>query len=445
MQPLAEIPVDPGAARVHEQGWQSWSPSTTYRLGQRPYRPVSERARLLCYRPEVTSPPDAFWGEGLLAIDPGGGPVHVVAAADPAVAVPSIRATLAGDRLVVAADGPVEQRTDAGPGGIEGALARWAADLARRAGVRAVRRAPVVWCSWYQYFTQVTEADVLENLDAMDELALPIEVVQVDDGYQAGIGDWLTPSGRFSSLSGLAGRIRERGRRAGIWIAPFLAGARSDLAARNPAWLVRGPDGTPAHAGHNWGQDLFTLDVTHPGAAAWLTEVLATFRGMGFDYFKIDFAYAGALPGRRHADLPPLAAYRRGLALIREAIGPEPYLLGCGAPMLPSVGLVDAMRVSPDTGPAYEPRGGDLSQPSQRAAALTGRARAFMQGRFWINDPDCLIARPGVERREAWAEHVARWGGLRASSDRLRSLDGWGLETTRRLLASSPTEPFVPA
>jgi len=37
---------------------------------------------------------------------------------------------------------------------------------------------------------------------------------------------------------------------------------------------------------------------------------------------------------------------------------------------------------------------------------------------------------------------VERFGGLRGSSDRLASLDEWGLETTRRLLRPSSTEPF---
>jgi alpha-galactosidase len=128
--------------------------------------------------------------------------------------------------------------------------------------------------------------------------------------------------------------------------------------------------------------------------------------------------------------------------LIREAIGPGATLLGCGAPILPSVGLYDAMRVSPDVAPLYEPAEGDLGAPSQLSAVHTGRARAFQHGRFWINDPDCLIVRPEVERREDWAEHVERFGGLRASSDRLDSLDSWGLETTRRLLRQSPSEPF---
>ncbi len=436
---VAEVPVEEARARVHEHGWQSWSPTATYALGQRPHRPHGERTRQISYRPDRSAPAEAFQGEGLLAVDPGdGGPVRVFAAPDPITEVPSIRAVAHGDRVVVQADGRVEQLADAGPGGIDGALGRWADAYAARAGVPPPRPAPTIWCSWSHYYAKVTEADVLENLDAIDELDLPVDVVQLDDGYEAEIGDWRTLSGRFASLAGLVGRIRERGRRAGIWIAPFLVGARSALRAEHPDWLVGGAD-----AGFNWDQELSALDVTHPDAAAWLAGSLAAFRDAGIDFFKADFLYAGALDGRRHQDVPGLEAYRHGLELIRMAIGPDAYLLGCGAPVLPSVGRFDAMRVSPDVAPAYEPGGGDLSRPSQRAAVLTGAARAFQHGRFWVNDPDCLIARPAVERREQWAEHVERYGGLRGSSDRLRDLDDWGLETTRRLLASPPP-PDVP-
>jgi alpha-galactosidase len=468
---VAVVRVDPATARVYEHGWQSWTPTTAYGLQQPAYRPSSETRRVLCYRPERVPPPIGFQGEGLLAVDPGdGGPVLVVATLDASVHMPSIRAEHRQGRVVVAADGPVERvefevpepvaagdpdpgdpdpdgpgpgqaGTGTGASGDGGAgrlgrlgtaLAAWADRYTERAAVPPPRPAPTVWCSWYHYFTGVTEGDMLENLDAMDELDLPVEVVQLDDGYQAEIGDWLELSGRFSSLHELVDRIRQRGRRAGIWVAPFLVGERSRLAAEHPDWLVR-----DAGAGRNWDQELRALDVTHPDAAGWLGEVFTTLAGMGIDYFKIDFVYAGALEGGRHGHADGLAAYRRGVELIREAIGPDAYLLGCGAPILPSVGLVDAMRISPDTAPAYEPQGADLSQPSQRAAVLTGRARQWQHGRFWVNDPDCLLVRPAVERREAWAAHVAEVGGLVASSDRLRDLDQWGLETTRRQLRAA--------
>lgn len=214
---------------------------------------------------------------------------------------------------------------------------------------------------------------------------------------------------------------------------------RSRIYQDHPEWLLGG-----ARAGFNWKAEQAVLDVTHPGAEEYLRTVFCTLRRMGIDYFKLDFLYAGALAGRRADDsVTPLAAYRHGMEMIREAIGPDSYLLGCGAPILPSVGLVDAMRVSPDTAPRYEPDGGDLSMPSQRAAALTGRARAWQHGRFWANDPDCLIVRPEVQRRDAWAVHIDRYGGLRSSSDRLRDLDDWGLSTTRRLLRRTPVRPFT--
>jgi alpha-galactosidase len=442
MERICEIDVDRQEALVHEHGWQSWSPTMSYRVHERSYRAASERERIMGSRAET--PAGFFQGEGLLAIQSSSkGPVHIFSALGTAE-VPSIRAELRGDRLHVSADGPVERSTDEAGGGIDSALARWADRFAGRAGVTSIRRAPAVWCSWYHYFTAVTPLDMLENLEAMDRLGLPVEVVQLDDGYQSAIGDWLSLSHGFRSLQELVRCIRATGRRMGIWVAPFLVGSRSDVAARHADWLVRRA-GPPVDAGYNWEQDLFALDVTHPAVRAHLADVFSTMRGWGIDYFKIDFIYAGALPGERHEDLPAIEAYRSGMALIRESIGDDAYLLGCGAPILPSVGLVDAMRISPDTAPIAEPPASDLGKPSSRSAIVTGVGRAFQHARFWVNDPDCLIVRPQVVERERWAAHVERFGGLRASSDRLADLDDWGLDVTRRLLSRSPAAPFIPS
>src|SRR2546429_245082 len=162
---------------------------------------------------------------------------------------------------------------------------------AGRAGTRPV---PIRWTSgpatvppgrssWYYYFTDVAEADILENVAAIDKLDLPIDVIQIDDGWQSELGDWLTLSGRFASLSDVTGRVRDTGRRTGIWVAPFMVGRRSQVFQEHPDWLIDG-----VSAGHNWDQDLFGLDLTHPGVQDYLRRTFTMLREVGIDYFKID-------------------------------------------------------------------------------------------------------------------------------------------------------------
>ncbi len=49
------------------------------------------------------------------------------------------------------------------------------------------------WCSWYHYFENVREIDIRKNLSAAADW--PIEVFQVDDGFQSSVGDWLSHLG----------------------------------------------------------------------------------------------------------------------------------------------------------------------------------------------------------------------------------------------------------
>jgi alpha-galactosidase len=293
--PLIEIGVDPEKARVHEHGWQSWTPTTTYRLGEPPHRPTNHHRRVMGWRAERVAPADAYQGEGLLVVDPGGGsPVHRFAVFDPRGAVPSIRAEGSGDRMSVSATGPV--RHDRCPDGVQAALGGWAEELAMAAGLGpgSLRAAPTMWCSWYGYWQAITDRVILANVEEIERLDLPVDVVQIDDGYQAEIGDWLQSAPSFGSLRALADELLARGRRVGIWTAPFLVGERSELARRRPEWLVGGTD-----LGSHWNQRLFALDVTHPAAADHLRSVFAGLRDIGIDVFKLDFLYGGAIAGRR--------------------------------------------------------------------------------------------------------------------------------------------------
>jgi alpha-galactosidase len=426
-----DLVIDARVARVYEHGWQSWSPTGTYDASGTSARPEHTWQHLMRFRPGAALPSRGFQGEGLLVVDPGTGePSRLYAANDPTVDVPTIRARLQHGRFLVASDRPAEVVISFAES-IGAALEQYGDSARLQAGI-PLRRPPRVWCSWYEYFLDVTDADVIENLEAIDRLDLPVDVLQIDDGWQAAVGDWEELSSRFSSMRDLASRIQDAGRRAGIWVAPFTVAEHSAMAADHPEWLMDG-------GGTNWGGRLSGLDLTNPGARSHLRRVFEELREAGFGYFKLDFLFTGALPGSRHADLTDVQAYRSGLSLVREAVGDEAYLLGCGAPILPSIGLVDAMRVSPDT---FHPDGGEIG------AVLRGRpaveARAWQQGRLWVNDADCLVVRPSFARREEWAGVVERLGGLRSFSDRVSTLDRWGLETVRRLLASPPEPvPFA--
>jgi alpha-galactosidase len=427
---IDDLPVS-RSARVYAEGWQSWSPTTWYEHGTPAHRPAEEWQHLMRFRPGTPLPDEGVQGEGLLVVDPGdGAPARVYCTFDATSEVPSIRAGWRGDRIVVRAAVPVEQWTSDGappeashhPAHAHPALARFGERFGTATGARVETIVPRVWCTWYRYFEDVTSADVEENLRAIEESELPVDVVQIDDGWSLGTGEWTKPNPRFGSLVDAIAAIRDSGRRAGIWLAPFSVGSRSDVAQRHPDWLT-GP------AGHNWGDDLLGLDLTHPGVRAYLEAVFSRLRDLGVEYLKLDFLYSGAVPGARHDHVTPIEAYRSGLALVRDVMGEDAYLLGCGAPILPSVGLVDAMRVSPDT---FHEGGEDGSEGLRGRMSL--EARAWQHGRLWTNDPDCLVARPRFALRDEWADVVLAAPGVRGFSDRIAELDDHGVDLVRRLL-----------
>lgn len=404
--------------------------------------PASERLRTHFHRPGLAPAPGWPWRAegGLLAVDPGdGGPVRLLAPENPE-SVPVLLARPAGERaVVVAADRPCSVTEHPGP--LETALEDWAAGWGLRLGFTAGGPAPSGWCSWYGY-QRAFDLDVLAaNLDVMETAGLPVDVVQLDDGWQRSLGDW-EPAARFPALDALAGRVADRGRALGLWLTPFTADVRSRVVAEHPGWWIPGvtaPFGTEA--------DMRVLDVTVPAARDHLAAVIRRLTASA-RWLKLDFLYAGALDGPRHRETGGLTAYREGLAVIREAAAPGTFLVGCGAPLLASAGgCLDAVRTSPDTAGTFQPAGGDLTQPAGRSAVEAGRARAYLHGRALRADPDCIIARPSAERREELAAHVASLpGGLRVSGDPLPGLDGWGLETTHRLLSQAPgTAPASPA
>ena len=209
-------------------------------------------------------------------------------------------------------------------------LERWAERVGRVGGARVDAPYQVGWCSWYQYFHDVTEADITANLARADQW--PFEVFQVDDGFQAAVGDWLETNDRFpSDLSGLASSIRASGRTPGLWLAPFLVAPDSEVAAMHPDWIARhvvdGVDTGPLRTWWNppWGggEDgfMYGLDTTHPDVAAHLEAVAAAVVDAGFPYLKLDFTFSPAADGG-YADpsRTPAERVRAGFQSIRRGV-----------------------------------------------------------------------------------------------------------------------------
>ena len=211
---------------------------------------------------------------------------------------------------------------------------------------------PRVWCSWYSLYTAIDEVLLYRTFDELGDL--PFDVVQVDDGWQVSIGDWKANQKFPSGMAALAEKIKSTGKTAGLWLAPLIAVASSHLFRENPDWFLKDLDGKFVSAGYSWGEPLYALDTTHPEVLDRLATLMKQVRTWGFDYLKLDFLYAGALPGKRHIDMPREVAYRQGLKVMRGAMGVDAYFLTCGAPILPSIGLCDAIRVGPDVARIWE-------------------------------------------------------------------------------------------
>jgi alpha-galactosidase len=327
------------------------------------------------------------------------------------------------------------------------------------------KNSPVGWCSWYQFSTEdyigaVSAQDIRENLKAITAARseLPLDILQIDDGFEKQVGDWYTFSPGFQQgVAPLATEIHQAGFTAGLWLAPFIVDPKSRLAGEHPDWLLRGRLGRPVNAGFLWGRFATALDLTHPEALEYATEVVrVAAHDWGFSYLKLDFLYAAALPGR-HRDPSKTRAQvlSAGLGALRTAAGVSTLLLGCSCPLGPAIGLVDAMRIGADTARRWLPsfRGyqfffqSEPDIPSARNASHNALTRAALHQRWWMNDPDCLLLRPQTQLTlaeiQAQATIIALTGGSLFLSDHLPDLPADRRRIAEALLPLIGKRPFV--
>ena len=290
----------------------------------------------------------------------------------------------------------------------EAALAQLSAELVdAHAGDPFVpKRPPGGWFSWNSAFAAVDAPLVHSQLDVIETRLLPagLPLVEIDDGWERAWGDWRDNAKFPDGLPALAAEIRARGLVAGVWLAPFLVDVTAPAASGDPSLFVRGADGAPlVHSPPGVAGNYYILDGTNPQAMAIVTDQIRRLATGGFTLFKLDFLYAGAFAGTRSRGAATgVEALRAGLALIREAAGPDAIINACGAPILPVIGLSDSLRVGADTAFA----GLDVSFMMVASAARSLAARTHLWPLVWP-DADQAQLRPPLTTDEARVSAVS--------------------------------------
>jgi len=239
------------------------------------------------------------------------------------------------------------------------------------------------------------------------------------------------------------------GIRPGLWFTPFSWDPRDPLFKEHQDWFVKKQD-------HSLYEVLWAgwcLDMTHPAARAFLADsVRRITHEWGYQYLKPDAMWCGlaakcTYPGTQFVEdnfgdavfhdsyQTGIEAYRMGIRTMRQAAGPGTYIAACNVAqnfrsMGGAMGLVDAMRIGPDTGADW---GAILPN------FHLGTRLYFLHNRVWHNDPDCLMVREPLTLTQArsFASWVAVSGSLNLVSEWLPGLPTDRLDCIKRSMPNT--------
>jgi alpha-galactosidase len=271
-----------------------------------------------------------------------------------------------------------------------GQLRAYGSAIRRLHRARVSSEIPIGWWSWTAYYAAINEGETLANADWLSQHlnSLGYNFFQIDEGYQYARGEYVTANAtQFpDGMRFVAHHILRDGLTVGLWTAPFEVSSRAWVYEHHKEWLVHNAKGQPIPLEDVWRQGvdtLYALDATHPGAQEYLRQTYKTLvREWGVRFIKLDFMDTTAIEGYYYRpSTTALEAQRIGLQLIRDTVGDDVILDKDGSPMLNPVGLVDTGRVSADTGHSFL---------RSKTAAPGIAARFYMNGNFFINDPDAF-------------------------------------------------------
>ncbi|MCR5611726.1 MAG: alpha-galactosidase [Clostridiales bacterium] len=313
----------------------------------------------------------------------------------------------------------------------------------REMGVSPITSVPLTgYSSWYNRYQNISEESIMTDLNGCGKVMRGGELFQIDDGWETHVGDWLEcDAEKFpNGMKAVSDAIHQKGYKAGIWLAPFVAEKDSKLYAEHPDWFYT-VDGEPWCCGSNWG-GFYSLDIDKPEVVSYIeSSFKRVFDEWGFDLVKLDFLY-GAAPFGSSSETRA-ARMIRAMKLLRRVCGSHP-ILGCGVPLMPAFGLVEYCRISCDVSLDWDDKPWmrilHRERVSTRQAMRNTVFRRQLNGRAFMSDPDVFFLREknihmSKAKKLQLASINALFGGVFMTSDNIGDYDGIALSNYRKLNA----------
>lgn len=253
------------------------------------------------------------------------------------------------------------------------------------------------YTSWYNYFQNINEEIILRDIEGLSRKEVEgANIFQIDDGTQTMVGDWLNINKQKfpNGLKPIVDKIHEKGLLAGLWLAPYSAQFKSKLVQEHPDWFVKEDNGKMMVGGYAW-NGFYVLDLYNPEVREYLKGVFNEVLNVwGFDMVKLDFLYSVCMKPRNNKTRGTIMC--DAMDFLRECCG-DKLILGCGVPLGPSFGIVDACRISCDVELSfkdkYYTKVTNQEIISAKMAMNNTIFRRHLNKRAFINDPDVFFLR----------------------------------------------------
>lgn len=261
------------------------------------------------------------------------------------------------------------------------------------------------WCSWYAYGHKINQENILKQANyIVNNNEFNLDVILIDGGWCRN-GDWNYANLRKfpEGMGGISSEIKKLGLTPGIWISPFQAAPGAKIVKEHPDWFVKEKGNyidslklTPFDRHFSYRH--YLLDVTKEEVQRYIFSVFDMILGdWKYEVIKLDFLYSIYFNPTLSAEEADMYL-RMFLKYIKDNY-PDAYTIACGCPLIPAVGLVDSMRVGPDSllSPFlhFSSKSRFLDVFIHRKVIQTVESRLWTR-KFWNIDPDSFVCRRAI-------------------------------------------------